>query len=113
MESRTYTVDVDGVGAFECRRRNMRLLAAINAEYNRLTEGADSVSDEFSSLAEFLAYLRVTIVSGPEGWDVYEADPDDPEETQRLQKVYEEVRKAEARFRARPGTESQESSTPA
>lgn len=106
-EQRTFTVDVPGVGTFECRRRTMRVLAAISAEYNRLTEGAQEVSDEFASFCDFLSYLKVMIVSGPEGWDPYEADPDEPGAMEKFQTVYREVQSAEARFRQRSGGDDQ------
>lgn len=101
----TFVVEVPDVGSFECRRRTMRVAIAITAEYNRLTEGAPVVSDEFNWLCSFVSYLKVMIVEGPEGWNVDEVNPDSEEEMATLNKVYREVKAAEARFRAGGGSE--------
>lgn len=96
---KTFTVQVDGVGAFECRRRTMRVQVAIAAEYNRLVEGAESISRSLDSMASFMSYLQAMIVDAPEGWDAYAVDPDDPDEVEQLQQVYAAIQAAEARFR--------------
>ncbi len=100
MTDRTYNVNVEGIGNFVCRRRTMRVAVAISAEYNRLTEGASTVSKELDAIADFLSFLAVVVVSGPEGWDPYLCDPDSAQEIERLQSVYRAIKDAEARFRA-------------
>lgn len=99
----TAVVTVDGIGVFRYRRRTMRTAVAINAEYNRLTEGAQAVSSEFAGLCDFLAYLRVMIVEAPDDWDPYAVDPDSEEEVGRLNRVYRAIKDAEARFRTGTG----------
>ncbi len=96
---KTFTVQVDDVGAFECRRRTMRVQVAISAEYNRLVEGAETVSRSLDAMASFLAYLQAMIINGPDDWDAYAIDPDDPDEVDQLQRVYAAIQAEEARFR--------------
>lgn len=103
----TQVVTVEGVGAFVCRRRTMRVAVAISAEYNRLTEGAEIVSPEFAGVCNFMAYLRVIVITGPDGWNPYDVDPDDNEAMDVLRKVYVAIKDAEARFRGKPGKEPQ------
>ena len=105
----TQIVTVEGVGSFVCRRRTMRVAIAITAEYNRLTEGAENVSHEFAGICNFMAYLRTIVVSGPDDWSPYDVDPDDGEAMDRLRQVYQAIKDSEARFRAKPGQEPQES----
>lgn len=105
VTEQTSVVTVDGIGVFRYRRRTMRTAVAINAEYNRLTEGAQAVSGEFAGLCDFLAYLTVMIVEAPDGWDPYAVDPDSEEEVGRLNRVYRAIKDAEARFRAGTGSE--------
>lgn len=93
-------VHVEGVGAFEIRPRTVRVVVAINAEYNRLTEGTEDVSSDFAWLCSFLAYLKIVIESSPEGWiDPYDVDPEDEAAMARLHKVYAALKAAEGRFR--------------
>jgi hypothetical protein len=103
----TFTVAVEGVGSFTCRRRTMRTAIAITAEYNRLTEGAEQVTDEFAGICNFISYLKVIIVAGPADWDPYLADPDSEADMDKMRKVYVAVKDAEARFRASPGADAQ------
>lgn len=103
----TFTVAVDGVGSFTCRRRTMRTAIAITAEYNRLTEGAEQVPDEFAGICNFIAYLKAMVVAGPGDWDPYLADPDSEADMERLRKVYVAVKDAEGRFRAGAGADAQ------
>jgi len=102
MRPDTFPVVVDGVGTLICKRRTVRVAVAVTAEYNRLTEGAEDVSGEFSSVCNFLSYLKVVVVSGPESWDPYGVDPDSEEEMEVLHKAYRAIKDAEGRFRAKP-----------
>lgn len=105
-----FTVAVEGVGSFSCRRRTMRTAIAITAEYNRLTEGAEQVPDEFAGICNFISYLKVIIVAGPTDWDPYLVDPDSEADMDKLRKVYVAVKDAEARFRASTGPDAQSKS---
>lgn len=103
---KTFTLHVSGVGAFECRRRVMRTAVQLAAEYNRLVEGDPNPPAYFSELCNFLAYLKVMIVSGPDGWDVDNVDPDSEAEMTALREVYDAITAEEARFRQGPGTDA-------
>jgi hypothetical protein len=100
MRSDTFVVDVDGVGSFECRRRTMRVEVARQAEFCRLTEGLQSIPEEFAGVCNFLAYLKVMIAKGPDGWDVDDVDPEDQEQLKKLREVHAAIQTAERRFRA-------------
>lgn len=103
----TFPVNVDGVGTFECRRRTMRVAVVITAEYNRLTEGADHVGPELGTVCNILAYLKGMVISGPDGWDPYEADPDSPDDMGKIEKVYSAIKAEEGRFRTGAGAQPQ------
>jgi hypothetical protein len=98
----SFPVVVEGVGTLICKKRTVRVAVAITAEYNRLTEGAEEVSGEFASVCNFLAYLKVVVISGPEGWDPYGVDPDAESEMEVLHKAYRAIKEAEGRFREKP-----------
>lgn len=102
------TVTVEGVGSFQIQRRTMRVQLQIASEYNRLVEGADQVSAELGALASFMAFLKVMVVSGPDGWDPYGVDADDAEAQATLRKVYSAIDDADARFREKPQEKPQE-----
>ncbi|WP_295455304.1 hypothetical protein [uncultured Thiodictyon sp.] len=110
MADLTFMVPVDAVGVFECRRRTMRVAVAITAEYNRLTEGAESIGGEFAGICNFLAYLKAMVVRGPDGWDPYAIDPDDEAAVAALQDVYAAIKTAEGRFRKPAGDQPQSAS---
>lgn len=101
----TYTVHVPGVGTFQCRRRVMRTAIQVMAEYNRLVEGDPNPPGYMAELCNFLAYLKVMIVSGPEGWDVDTVDPDSETDMAALRSVFEAITAEEARFRQGSGKE--------
>lgn len=114
MAEQTFEANVPGIGTFLCRRNTVRTSAARYAEFARLTEGVSPIPPEFEGICNFLSYLRVMIVRGPDGWDPYELDADDEGAWETLSKVHEAVKAAEARFRdgarakpeaARPGSE--------
>ena len=97
--SKTYQLEVPGVGSFEIRRRAMAVSIAVTAEYNRLTEGQDVVSDFFGRFCTVYATLKVLIVSGPRGWDLDEMDPDDEQSYETMNKVFAAIRAQEDSFR--------------
>jgi hypothetical protein len=98
-DPQVFTVAVDGVGSFTCRHRTMRTAIAITAEYNRLTEGAEQVPDDFAGICNFIAYLKVMVVYGPSDWDPYQTDPDSATDMEKLRQVYTAIKEAEGRFR--------------
>lgn len=100
MTSATYQLEVEGVGVFEVRRRNMRVTAQVGAEFNRLTEGQTSLSPFFGQFCDMFATLKVLIVSGPDGWDLDNLDPDDPDSFELMGKVYGAIKEKEAFFRS-------------
>lgn len=102
MRPDTHIVEVEGVGSFECRRPVMRTAIRIEVEYSRLTEGLENVPDDLSYLCRIMAYLKVMIASGPDGWDVDNTDPYSEAEVTRLREVYDALNAAEARFRGKP-----------
>jgi hypothetical protein len=101
-----FTVAVDGVGSFTCRRRTMRTAIAITAEYNRLTEGAEHVPEDFAGICNFIAYLKAMIIHGPGDWDPYQADPDSAADMDKLRQVYMAIKEAEGRFRQSAGSDT-------
>jgi hypothetical protein len=103
----TFPVTVDGVGSFVCRRRTMRTAIAITAEYSRLTEGMEQVPVAFAGICNFIAYLKVMVLTGPSDWDPYLTDPDSQTDMDRMGEVYAAVKDAEGRFRAGAGKDPQ------
>lgn len=108
--TKTFTIHVQNVGTFECRRRVMRTAVQLTAEYNRLVEGDPNPPSYFADLCNFLAYLKVMVVSGPDGWDVDNVDPDSEAEMKALREVYDAIVTEEARFRQGPGTDAAQAS---
>ena len=102
---KTFTLHVPHVGTFECRRRVMRTAVQIAAEFNRLVEGDPNPPPYFAELCNFLAYLKVMIVAGPDGWDVDNVDPESEAEMTALREVYEAMTAEEARFRRDAGAD--------
>lgn len=97
----TFVVTVPEVGAFEVKRRTLKVQMAIHAELNRLTEGAPlaSLSDWFVDLCALIAELKVLIVRAPDGWSLEEVDPLE-DGYEQLRAVYRAIREQEGRFRA-------------
>jgi len=109
MSPNTFVVTVPEVGAFEIRRRTLRVQMAIHAELNRLTEGAPlaSLSDWFIDLCSLVAELKGLIVKAPDGWSMEEIDPLD-DGYDRLRAVYRAIRIKEDDFRPKTaGTQTQ------
>lgn len=110
MRVETHVVDVAGVGSFEVRRPIMRTAIAVEVEYARLTEGIEVVPPDLAYICRVLSYLKVMVVSAPDGWDVDNVDPYDEGEVSKLREVHDALTEAEARFRQGAGKESQTSS---
>lgn len=96
---KTFQVNVDNVGTFECRRRVMRTAINIEVEYARLTQGVTGLDVETQYFCRILAYLKAMVISGPDGWDIDDMDPDDAGESQRLQEVFAAIKAEDERFR--------------
>lgn len=94
-------INVEGVGDFRMRRRNMRLEMAIAAEFSRLTEGVETPAPHLSLLASWISTLKVLTVEAPEGWDILEMDPLDDDTYAKLAKVHRALREAETASRER------------
>lgn len=88
-------LNVDGIGAFELHRRTLRNEIKIGAEFNRLTEGQETLSEWFRDLCEMVSYLKVMVAKAPAGWSLDEMDPD-PEGYRQIMDVYRAARLAEA-----------------
>lgn len=101
MTPSTFVVTLPEVGAFEVKRRTLKVQMQVHAELNRLTEGAPlaTLSDWFVDLCALIAELRVLIVRAPEGWSLDEIDPLD-DGYEQLRAVYRAIREQEGRFRA-------------
>ena len=97
--STDYPVEVDGVGNFMFARRTMRDELRINAEYLRLTEGVEVAGSDLNIMADWMATLKVLTVSAPEGWDVEKLDPLEPENFEKMSKVFHKLREKENSFR--------------
>jgi hypothetical protein len=101
--AKTFTTQIEGVGAFVFRRRTLRDEIRIGAEHERLTEGLESVSEGFRRLTYMLAALGVLTVDAPPGWDPMDLDPLDPATFDKVGAVYGGLREAEERFRGAAG----------
>jgi hypothetical protein len=102
-----FVVPVDGVGSFSFAKKKFSDQIAIESEYNRLTEGQDTVTTFLWNIATATANLKVLTVSAPPNWDVEELDPEDPESYIKLMKVWGALRDKQAAFRqgAKPAVE--------
>lgn len=94
-----FTVPVEGIGAFTFGKRKLRDELAIGAEYSRLTEGVDTPTPWLEAVAGWIAALKVLTVEAPEGWNIDEMDPLDPETYAKLRKVHAALREKEGSFR--------------
>lgn len=100
LPSQPYAVAVPEVGDFLFRRRTLRDELAINAAAQRLVGGEEGVSSALYNLAYMVATLDALTVKAPGGWDLLNADPEEPEVFRRIGAVFDALRAAEGRFRA-------------
>lgn len=107
MQGKTFTAVVDEVGTFECYLRNTWVQAKIDSVINRLSDGADQISDAFALECKVLAYLQVVIKTAPDGWDLDGADPDSEEDQRRIWQTYVSIRAAEDTFRGKSRVNTQ------
>ena len=99
----TFEVDVEDIGKFVFRKRNMRAQIEIEAEYSRLTEGVQVITAFLGDISSKTADLKVLTLKAPDGWDVDELDAWDDDSFEKLAKVWSALRDKEASFRAKPG----------
>lgn len=98
-QSTDFVVPVDGIGAFTFAKKSLRDTIAIEAAYNRFTEGQDNVTTFLWSISSAVAILQVLTVSAPPGWDLDALDPEDPDSFTKLMKVWGALRDKQASFR--------------
>ncbi len=113
--SRTFRLDVPGVGAFAFRRRTLGDEIAIASRYDALVGEVTNPSPLLDSLASAAATLRVLTVEAPIGWgpgELLDMDLLDEDRTGDLLRVYGALCAREDEFRppekrrftkARPG----------
>lgn len=101
MSEAVKTIHVEGMGPFSIRKRTLRVEIAIGAEYNRLIEGQEQVTEWFGGFCNMVAYLKNMIVTAPNGWSLDDLDPG-ARAYDQLTTLYQEVQDAEHSFRRSP-----------
>lgn len=101
-----FALPVDGVGTFTFGRRTMADEIKIQVEYARIIEGVEP-TEWLSRVGGWISTLKVLTVRAPEGWDIDEMDPLDPEVYEDMMLVYLALRAKEDSFRRKPGTGSE------
>lgn len=102
MNAAVYPLVIDGLGAFEARRRTLRAEIQIGVEYARLTEGQTDAPPWLHNLCEVVATVKVLIAKAPIPWEIDAMDPQDPATYDRLHQVYRALQEQEERFRHPP-----------
>ena len=97
-----FPVDVPDVGRFTFAKRRMDDEFAIQVAYARRIDGIQFPTDWLELVGTWLATLSVLTVRGPEGWNLEEMDPLDPDTYAKLKKVYDSLREKEQSFRPKP-----------
>lgn len=101
-----FRITVEGIGDFVFARRKMRDEVAAQVEYARLIDGVEP-TQWLVTICGALADLMVLTVKAPEGWDLDEMEPHDPETYNKLIKVHAALRTKELSFRPGAGAGSQ------
>lgn len=101
-----FTVDVESVGTFTFGRRTMRDEIKIQVEFARIIDGVKP-TEWLSVVADWLSTLRVMTVRAPEGWDMNDLDPLDPETYVKLREVFNALATKELSFRSGHGMGSE------
>ncbi|MDR3515189.1 MAG: hypothetical protein P4M00_05190 [Azospirillaceae bacterium] len=106
MTTKTFTVDVDGVGRFVFRQRQIRDTLRIEAETCRILGGplSDPIVADYVHSARCMATLALLTVQAPDGWSIDQADPFDDEAFAILWKVHAGLRQQEDSFRSATAT---------
>lgn len=95
-----FVVNVEGVGSFTFGRRTMRDEIAIQVEYARIIDGV-TPTPWLENVGGWMATLRILTVRAPEGWDLDDMDPLEPETYENLFRVYSALREKEDFFRGK------------
>lgn len=98
-----FIVDVLDVGQFTFAKRTMRDELAIQVEYAKIIDGAPA-TEWLQAVGGWVSTLRVLTVRAPQGWDVDELDPLEPETYAKLNAVYTALLDKERSFRRGAGT---------
>lgn len=96
-----FTVKVDEIGTFTFGKRTMRDEVAVQVEFARIIEGVEPTA-WLQTVGGWLATLRVLTVRAPEGWDLEDMDPLDPDTYAKLSRVHDALRDKERSFRRGP-----------
>lgn len=107
-----FVVLVEGVGQFTFARRTMRDEITIQVEYARIIDGAEPTS-WLQAVGGWLSTLKVLTVRAPDGWDLDELDPLDPETYARMNAVYGGLSEKERSFRRKPTAAGEGNGAPA
>lgn len=99
-----FLVEVPKVGRFTFGRRTMADEVAYQVEFARIIDGVQP-TDWLKIIGSALADLRVMTVRAPDGWNLDELDPLDPETEAKLIAVHLAYRDKENSFR-RPGRDA-------
>lgn len=96
------TFRVDGIGEFEFRKRNFNDEATIEMATRHMLGGAAlSGDDELRRFCRAISTLRILLVTKPDGWDLEELDPLDPDDVGSAMRAFGGLRAAEDEFRKR------------
>lgn len=99
-----FTVEVDGIGQFKFGRRTQRDVYKVRGLYSKIT--GDNWKDD-GTVGDMEAWmysmLEVMTVEFPDGFSLDKLDPlTDPEDDDRLHRVYMALRQKELSFRTKP-----------
>lgn len=96
----SFPVPVEGIGEFVFRRRMPRDQLAIEGRARKTAGGSiEEVGGEIMGQCLAIETLAVLTISAPEGWDMDALDPLNDECWRKINTVFQELRKAEGRFR--------------
>jgi hypothetical protein len=95
----TYVLDVPELGAFTIRKRTMRHEIAIASEINKLVDGQENLPQTLKATVTMLATVIVLVAKGPDKWDPYNSDPEDPESFEKVMRLFVAIREREQFFR--------------
>lgn len=100
MAEQTFDLDVPDIGTFTFRRRTARLaFAAVKAGIDFI--GGAATTGWQADMGTAIGVLATFTVRSPDGWNLENMDPLDPDDAARILAVAEALRAEEARFRGR------------
>ncbi|EAM1616323.1 hypothetical protein EU642_22060 [Salmonella enterica] len=97
---------LEGIGRFRFARRKMADEMQIQRLFAEYTGGVEPTA-WLLTLGEYLSTLRVLTVQAPDGWDIDDMDPLDPETYSQIGRVFVALREREETFRRKPGAVGQ------